>query len=91
MSGEQPLPVSVYASRRRQEMYLYVARDMDLETLPASLMQHFGEPRHVMDLSLHSRRTLARADVETVITTVREQGFYLQMPPSPVPGGEKDA
>ena len=73
----------VYKSPRRQEMYLYVARDRGLECVPEVLLQQFGEPQPVMQLLLKAERKLARVAVEDVMASLREQGYFLQMPPTP--------
>ena len=87
---------SIYRSGKREEMYLYVKKGTDLDTLPEVLIKQFGQASLVMDLLLREARPLARADVKKVMAVIAEQGFYLQMPPSttePVGTlpGQKDA
>ena len=74
---------SIYKSRKRADMYLYVPRGKGLKELPAALAEQFGPGVHVSDLILSPDRPLSRADVNTVIAAVQQQGFYLQMPPPP--------
>tara|TARA_A100001391_G_scaffold35022_1_gene19073 strand:+ start:1790 stop:2116 length:327 start_codon:yes stop_codon:yes gene_type:complete len=74
---------SIYKSPRRDGMYLYVERSKGLKDLPDALRERFGTPRHVSDLILDPARPLSRADVNQVMARIREQGFYLQMPPPP--------
>ena len=74
--------VSVFRSPRKQGMYLYVERGQDLDELPGSMMGYFGKPESALDLVLTSQRRLARASAADVIAAIREQGFYIQMPPS---------
>jgi uncharacterized protein YcgL (UPF0745 family) len=76
---------SIYKSPRQPEMYLYVARAGGLQELPGPLSSQFGKPAHVADMILSEDRPLARADVVQVMAKIREQGFYLQMPPPPEP------
>jgi uncharacterized protein YcgL (UPF0745 family) len=73
----------VYRSSRRQEMYLYVDKAEGLERIPEALLQRFGEPEAVMLVHLDGKRQLARADAGEVVREIREQGYYLQMPPGP--------
>ena len=80
MSNERSF-CSVYRSPRKEEMYLYVERGQDLEQLPAELRKVFGPPEHALDLVLTATRKLARANAAEVLEKIREQGFYLQMPP----------
>lgn len=78
---ETNLPCWVYRSPRKQEMYLYLAAEDQFDTIPDALLQRFGEPVLVISLELSPERQLAREDVNTVMTNLREQGFHLQMPP----------
>lgn len=73
--------ISIFKSPRRAEMYLYVKRGASLEELPEALRKQFGKPVHVMDMLLTPERKLARAEASKVLESVREKGFYLQMPP----------
>jgi uncharacterized protein YcgL (UPF0745 family) len=75
------LIVSVYRSKRKEGMYLYVEKSEGLETLPEPLLKQFGVPEHAMVLVLTPEKKLANADVEKVMQAVQAEGFYLQMPP----------
>lgn len=74
--------VEVFASSRREGMYLYVDRDQEWEALPDSLRQAFGRPRTAMTLVLTPERRLARASAGEVIAAIDDKGFYLQTPPA---------
>ena len=78
----------IYKSLIREELYLYVLREHDFSDVPTSLMQSMGKPELVMSLELTSARQLARADVNQVMAHLRDQGFYVQMPPIKVPAAE---
>ena len=78
---DNPLFCWIYRSSRKQEMYLYMAREDTFDDLPEQLMQHFGSPILVMELELHADRQLARENVHQVMNNLRESGFHLQMPP----------
>jgi uncharacterized protein len=73
---------SIYRGSKREGMYLYVRRGTDLGTLPEALMKAFGQPGHAMDMLLTADKKLARAEADKVMAQIREQGFYLQMPPT---------
>ena len=64
-------------------MYLYVDHQEDLDRIPEPLMQRFGKPKLAMTLALSLDKKLARADIAKVLEAIREQGYYLQLPPSP--------
>lgn len=74
---------SIYKSRRKAGMYLYVDRQKGTGNLPEVLLKQFGKPVHVSDMILSPDRPLARAEVAKVMDQIRTQGFYLQMPPPP--------
>ena len=76
------LPCWVYRSTRKQEMYLYLAEEDAFDKVPDALLERFGEPILVIELELSPKRKLAREDVNTVMSNLREQGFHLQMPPN---------
>lgn len=72
---------TVYRSNTKAFTYLYLADTVKLEDLPDSLIGLFGEPTPVMCLDLEGRDQLAHADIETVRKSLREEGYYLQLPP----------
>lgn len=76
-----PIDCWIYKSRRKDEMYLYLANEGDFDPVPADLLSAFGQPQFVMQLTLSPERPLAREKVSAVIRNLREQGFHLQMPP----------
>ena len=78
---ENSLPCWVYRSRRKQEMYLYLAAEAGFDRVPEELLHRFGEAVLVIELELSPQRRLAREDVRRVIANLRSQGFHLQMPP----------
>lgn len=79
--SENALPCWIYRSSRKEEMYLYLAKEEAFDEVPELLMKNFGQPALVMSLELHPSRPLARENIDQVIANLREQGFHLQMPP----------
>jgi uncharacterized protein YcgL (UPF0745 family) len=71
----------VYRSDKKAETYLYLAADSEFIDLPADLQQRFGEPAFVMNLDLSAELKLARVDVEKVLQSLQENGYFLQLPP----------
>lgn len=72
---------TIYKSLKKDGLYLYL-RDRDmLATLPEALLKSIGNTELVMELELSPQRMLARADVNEVIKSLNEKGFYVQMPP----------
>lgn len=72
----------VYRSRRRADAYLYLPCQDDFSAVPDALMQMFGMAEFALEFELTPVRRLAQADAEQVLGNLREQGFYLQMPPA---------
>ncbi|MEW8506623.1 MAG: YcgL domain-containing protein [Candidatus Thiodiazotropha sp.] len=75
------VPCWIYRSPRKDEMYLYIAREDDFSCVPEALLVKFGEPEPVMEILLNTQRSLAREDINLVLANLRTQGFHLQMPP----------
>lgn len=75
--------VSVYKSSSKEEMYLYVAKSAGLKHIPAALLDLFGKPQLVFDLMLTPEKRLARANAGEILSSLQDQGYYLQMPPAP--------
>ncbi|MBT4520465.1 MAG: YcgL domain-containing protein [Halieaceae bacterium] len=73
----------IFKSSRKQEMYLYVEKNRGVADVPLDLMERFGEPLEVMSLVLSSDKKLARAKASDVLQAIANQGYYLQMPPTP--------
>ncbi|MEW8657479.1 MAG: YcgL domain-containing protein [Candidatus Thiodiazotropha endolucinida] len=78
---ESELPCWIYRSPRKDEMYLYITREDDFSCVPEALLQRFGKPMRVMEITLTKQRTLAREDIRLVMANLISQGFHLQMPP----------
>ena len=72
----------IYASKKREEMYLYVARGQRLDELPAALLALFGAARHVTTLNIDADKKLARANAGKVLAQIEAELFYLHMPPN---------
>lgn len=53
--------------------------------VPDALLNQFGKPVLVTTMLLAATKKLARADVIKVMDEITRQGFYLQMPPPPIP------
>ncbi len=71
----------VYASRRRSETYVWLARRDDFDALPDGLREELGELRFVLDLDLTAQRSLPHQNATDILTHLDEQGWHLQLPP----------
>ena len=75
--------IEIFRSTREEGCYLYVDKKEGMARVPAALLERFGKSESAMTLILEPARKLARADATTVLNAIRDQGFYLQMPPLP--------
>ncbi|WP_396587072.1 YcgL domain-containing protein [Bermanella sp. R86510] len=72
---------TVWASPKKEEMYLYTNRQEGLKRVPKDLLAMFGTPKEVMGLPLSADKKLGRADAAEVLDEIKTKGYYLQMPP----------
>ncbi len=73
---------SIYKSKKKEGAYLYLPNKDDFSEVPQPLMELFGRPQFVMIIKLEGRQ-LAQVDVNKVMQSIRQQGFFLQLPPPP--------
>ena len=74
---------AVFRSRRNPDTYLYVDHHEGLGRVPEELQRELGGTESAMTLVLTPQRRLARTSAAEVLRAIREQGYYLQMPPLP--------
>ena len=72
---------AIYRSTVKLEAYLYIQEKDDFSAIPEPLRKSLGRLEFVMELELGPERKLARAAVSEVMESLREKGFFLQMPP----------
>ncbi|MCP3674779.1 MAG: YcgL domain-containing protein [Gammaproteobacteria bacterium] len=72
----------IYSSSLKSEMYLYTTIRDDFSTVPEPLLKAFGKPDFSMVVNLDKRDKLARVDISLVTQKLKEDGYYLQMPPT---------
>jgi uncharacterized protein YcgL (UPF0745 family) len=71
----------IFKSDRKSDTYLFLAADCLFEDLPENLRTTFGEPVFVMDLTLGTDSKLARMNTQSVLESLQEPGYFLQLPP----------
>jgi uncharacterized protein YcgL (UPF0745 family) len=74
---------SIYKSRKKEGMYLYINKKDDFSDVPEQLMQMFGTPQFVMVIKLEGRK-LALVDIDKVKESLKKDGYFLQLPPPTV-------
>ena len=72
---------AIYRSNKKDQTYLYVNQRDDFSQVPESLMSVFGVPALVTMTNLDTKKKLALADLDKVKQSLKEQGYYLQLPP----------
>jgi hypothetical protein len=75
----------VYRSNKKPGMYLYLVEKDDFSDVPGSLMDLLGETLYSFEFDLSKDRKLVKAEAQEVIRNMRENGYFLHMPP---PKGE---
>jgi hypothetical protein len=75
--------VEIFRATREEGFYLYVDKKEGLQRVPPDLLARLGKLETAMLMMLEPDKKLARADASRVLHAIREQGFYLQMPPRP--------
>ncbi len=73
--------VEIFKGNKKEEMYLYVAKEEGLRQVPDDLLSTFGQTESVMILNLTQDKKLARAEPADVLKAIEQQGYFLQMPP----------
>ena len=72
---------AIYKGNKKIDHYLYIEQEDDFSRVPQALLDLLGKLELVMSLELGPERSLAQADIEQVRESLREQGYYFQMPP----------
>jgi uncharacterized protein len=75
----------IYKSLKKEHLYLYIEQKDDFSKVPELLFNSMGKMAFVMELELTPERKLAREDTGKVLASLREKGFFVQMPPTEVP------
>ena len=75
----------IYKSLKKDELYLYLNKKDDFSDIPDELLKSLGQLQFVMDLELTPERKLAREDVNKVMNSLEEKGFFIQLPPTTMP------
>ncbi|MDG6882362.1 YcgL domain [Phocoenobacter uteri] len=74
---------AIYRSSKKEGMYLYIEKKEDFSSLPEELLNSFGKPQFAMLFNLKGEKQLRIASNDEVLNTIKQQGFYLQVPPLP--------
>ncbi len=73
--------VWVYKGDKKADTYLYLAGHDHFDRVPEALLSLLGNLSLVVDFDMLARKRLARVDMETALSQLREKGYFLQLPP----------
>ena len=71
----------IYRGTKKAELFLYIDNKDDFSKVPETLFASIGVPEFVMELELTPARKLARVDVNKVMSSLIDKGYFIQMPP----------
>ncbi|MDP8033302.1 YcgL domain-containing protein [Pasteurella atlantica] len=74
---------AIYRSSKKEGMYLYIEKREQFDAVPEALLRTFGKPQFSMLFNLKGDKQLKIAPNQKVLEAIKEQGFYLQVPPLP--------
>ena len=78
----------IYKSSKKNELYLYIAKQDDFSNVPEAILKSIGPTEFVMQLDITPERVLAREKASDVLRGIEENGFFIQMPPTTHPAPE---
>lgn len=71
----------VYRCTTKQGMYVYLAEKDHFEAIPTDLRERLGKLEYSFEFTLSENRKLVRYDAKQVIQRMKDDGYFLQMPP----------
>lgn len=72
----------VYRSDKKKGMFLYLSTKDDFSCVPESLIKLLGDISYSFEFDLNKNRKLVKAESEEVMRIMKENGYFLQMPPA---------
>ncbi len=55
---------TIYRSKRKDELYLFLAKEEDFECIPETIRKNLGQLEKAMELDLNPSTKLARSDAD---------------------------
>ncbi len=72
----------IHKSLKKEFLYLYTVSKDDFTAIPEALLTQFGKLELVMEIELTEDRKLAKEDASKVISSLKTQGYFVQLPPT---------
>ena len=70
----------IYRCNLKPDMYIYLAEEDEFDCVPREIFDTLGIVEFSMELELTPDKKLAREDITTVISNLKEYGFHIQLP-----------
>ncbi len=70
----------IYSSSNKPDLYIYLAEEDNFEKVPKRMVDSLGNISFSMELELSEKTNLARENVDTVLSNLKEHGFHIQLP-----------
>ena len=74
--------IEIFKGSKVAQMYIYVDRKDGLDKVPDELLARFGSIESVMLIKITAEKKLAQVCAKDVLSSIENQGFFVQMPPS---------
>jgi len=70
----------VYRSTKKTDTYIYVLKKDQVSHLPDGLRKLLGRMEYALEVDLEKTHSLANADIAQVVSSLKIQGYFLQLP-----------
>ncbi len=81
MKNPEAMHCTILKGSREPELYVYVPFAKAETNIPGELRSRLGKIKEVMSLEITPDKNLARVDPAKVLNEIREQGYFVQLPP----------
>lgn len=69
----------IYRSPKKENSYLYIAKENDFSQVPDVLMKAFGQPMFAMKVLLDGKRKFVVGMSDEIEERIKNDGFFVQM------------
>ena len=69
----------IYRCNLKPDMYIYLAEEDNFENVPKEIYNTLGIIEFSMELDMTLETKLAREDISTVLSNLKEHGFHIQL------------
>ena len=70
----------IYRCNLKSDMYIYLAEEDKFDVMPKEIFNSLGIVEFSMELEITPKTKLAREDISTVFSNLKEHGFHIQLP-----------